>query len=97
MGLASQFRVQWAKVERTQAKFEKVDHEYHTRVEGYKDGGIPFSERIQAKLVNSIRHWKDLRTNQSAELLRLHLLMMQKGEPVDRDFDRKRYEGFIPK
>jgi len=95
MGLPAQFRTQWAKVKRTQAKFEKVDREFGLREQGYKDQGIPFSERIQERLLSSIQHWKSVRANQSVELLRLHALMLQKGEPVDAKFDRELHEKFV--
>jgi hypothetical protein len=92
MRLPQKFATQLAKTEKTRAKLEEANAEYNMRVEGYKDEGRPFSERMQSSLLSSIRHRKKVLANQSAQLLKLHALMSRDGDPADPTFDRELYE-----
>lgn len=94
MGLPQRFRVQRAKIKRTQEKLQNAESEFRRRELGYKDEGISFSSNIQQRLLNSMNHWRQLRAKQSAELLRLHARMLQNGDTVDPAFDPREFEKF---
>jgi hypothetical protein len=94
MGLPLRFRTQWAKVKRSNDRFENAEHELRVRDEGYRDEGVYFSENKQGSLLNGIEFWRKRRAIQSVELLKLHDRMLESGNAVDPGFDRKVIEVY---